>query len=182
MRRLEAEYVVTPNNLPLKGKEAIIETLGKLAMPKEEYFVLGGANMVLRGIKPSTVDIDVLVSRSLFDRLHYRMGAAMKQPPASAIRRGARNLTAWLQNDNLPLPLSATTSLGDGCYPMSFESHVGRTELVDDIPCSILDDVIAAKASLQRTKDLSDLRYISNFTGEPIELTQPPIAGPLLFS
>jgi len=179
MRQKETTYVTTPDNLPLRDRHDIHATLGRLALPKDEYFVLGGANMVLRGIKPSTVDIDVLVSRSLFDRLYYRMGALLKEPPQSAIQRGATNLTAWLQNDNLPIPLSATTALGDGCYPMSFESHVERTELVDGIPCSILDDVIAAKAALQRTKDISDLRYIGDFIGAPIELTQPPIAGPL---
>lgn len=178
MRHLEAEYITTPNDLPLRGRSEIFETLGKLAMPVDEYFVLGGANMVLRGIKPTTVDIDVLVTHSLFDRLYYRMGAVLKQPPRSALLRGASNLTAWLQA-GLPIPLSATTALGDGCYPMSFNSHAERTELVDGIPCSILDDVIAAKSALQREKDLSDLQRISEFTGSPIELTLPPIAGPL---
>ena len=179
MRYLEeAAYVKTPENLPLRDRYDIHEALGVLAMPKEQYFVLGGANMVLRGIKPFTVDIDVLVGGSLFDRLRYRMGAELKQPPLSALRRGATNLTAWKQ-EGLPIPLSATTSLGDGCYPMSFDSHVVRTELVHGIPCSILEDVIAAKAALQRPKDLVDLDYISAFTGETIDLAENPIVRPL---
>jgi hypothetical protein len=182
MLRPYSEYVETKETLPLRERDHILTTLGKLSMPKDEYFVLGGANMVLRGIKYYTPDVDVLVSNNLFGRLRRVKDAVIKQPPDSAVRRGATNTTVWINTWETPIPLSATTGLGDGCYPMTFESHKDRVEMVDGIPCSVLDDVIAAKSSLQRKKDFVDLQRISNFLGTAIEVNQPPIIGPLHFS
>jgi hypothetical protein len=179
MWKVTPSYFEAKTMLPPRNRADIHWTLGRLSMPVNSYFVLGGANMVLRGIKRQTTDIDVLVSDNLFAELGQRPDAEIKNPPKSAIERGASNTTVWIHSTETALPLSATTALGDGCYPMSFESHRDRVEMVDGVPCSLLEDVIAAKASLQRFKDLRDLRRIEVFTGESIILTPNPIAGPL---
>lgn len=172
-------YIETPEHLPLLGEDEILATIDYLNMPTSDYFVLGGANLVLRGIKHSTPDLDVLVSDSLFESLQAVKGSQIKQPPKPAIMRGASNTTVWVQNDRTPIPLSATTSLGDGYYPMSFESHRDRVETIQGIPCISLDEVIAAKSALQREKDLLNLEDVSRFIGRAISLSTQSVVGPL---
>lgn len=172
-------YVETPEHLPLLGEDEILATIDYLNMPTSDYFVLGGANLVLRGIKYTTPDLDVLVSDSLFESLQSVEGSQIKQPPKPAIMRGASNTTVWVKNERTPIPLSATTSLGDGYYPMSFESHRDRVETVQGVPCITLEEVIAAKSALQREKDLSDLDDVSRFIGRAISLSPRPVVGPL---
>ncbi len=176
--RIES-YKDTPEHLPLLGEDEILVTIDYLNMPTSDYFVIGGANLVLRGIKYSTPDLDVLVSDSLFESLQSVDSSQIKQPPKPAIMRGASNTTVWVKNDRTPIPLSATTSLGDGYYPMSFESHRDRVETVQGVPCVSLEEVIAAKSALQREKDLLDLDDISRFIGQAISLCPRPAVGPL---
>ena len=118
---------ITPT-IPVCGEVDILATLHLLEMPRDEYFVIGGANMVLRGIKEVTSDLDVLVSDALFDELSLRPDTRIKEPPAPAIARGAKNKTAWVESNQLCVPLSATTSLGDGYYPMCFTSHYNHVD------------------------------------------------------
>ena len=182
MANVFESYVQSPVNLPLVGEQEIIATVEHLDLPIEEYFVLGGANLVLRGIRRATTDLDVLVSDELFGSLQQVDGSEIKLPPKPAIRRGASNTTVWVKNNRTPIPLSATTSLGDGYYPMSFESHKDRVELVQGIPCIALDEVIAAKSALQREKDLLDLEDIGRYLGRVIPLSLNPVIRPLELS
>lgn len=179
MATLFENNVQTPETLPLLGEEEIIATVDNLKLPINEYFILGGANLVLRGIKHSTPDLDVLVSDALFASLQEVDGAEIKQPPKPAIMRGATNTTVWVKNNMTPVPLSATTSLGDGYYPMSFESHKDKVEIVNGIPCISLEEVIAAKSALQREKDILDLADVGHFLGRVIHLSTSPVVGPL---
>ena len=180
--RIESYNGQTLEQLPLLGEKEILTTINYLGMPVDEYFVIGGANLVLRGIKNLTPDLDVLVSSDLFESLQQIDGSQIKQLPLRAINRGAVNTTVWVKNESTPIPLSATTLLGDGYYPMSFESHKGKVETVKDVPCIALSEVIAAKSALQRTKDFIDLHNIGRFIGKIIILDLNPLVDPLLKS
>ena len=90
--------------------------------------------MVLRGIKPRTHDLDILVSDSLLANLSNRKGAVIKRPPLRARLQGAINDTVWLNTTETDIPVSATNSLGDGYYPLSFQTHKDQVELVDGVP------------------------------------------------
>src|SRR6185369_8597274 len=117
-----------PKQLPRRGVQAILATMDYLRLPKDGYFVIGGANLVLRGIKTDTPDIDVMVANGIFDLLSRRKGAEIKEPPQSAKDRGATNTSVWLESSKMLLPVSATTHLGDGYYPMTFYESCFYTE------------------------------------------------------
>lgn len=176
---VETEPSVNSCFMP-SGKRRIKQTLDILGMPKDQYFVIGGANLVLRDILHRTIDIDMLVSDSLFEGLQWVDGSFLKFPPEKARDRGATNQT--VANNSLPMPISATTSLGDGYYPMSFDDNRESVELVDGIPCISLDDVIASKEALQRPKDITHLHRIARHLGTVCDLPEPTIANPILTS
>ncbi len=164
--------------LPQLGVEAVVESLNNLGLPIHEYIILGGANMVLRGIKSTTEDVDLLVSTNSFDELARRKDTILKAPPLPAQLMGATNQTAWIKTERNPLPISATDSLGDGYFPMTFDEFFSRTELVSGLPCIKLDDLITAKEALQRPKDMADLRHIARFTGRAMQLPRPTVEFP----
>lgn len=160
--------------------EHIEDTLWSLGLPNTEYFVIGGANLVLRGLVEDTPDIDMLVSDEAFENLRQHTGAVVKDPPLRARQQGATNQTAWIRHDSLLVPVSATTALGDGYYPMSFESHKVRVDLHEDhFPILALEHVIASKVALQRPNDLRHLHAIMDATGITIELPAPTVVRPV---
>lgn len=165
---------ISHESLPGKS-DAILNTLEALGLERAEYFIIGGANLVLRGIKKVTADIDMLVSEKTFEALKKKDGSEVKAAPKRAQLRGATNTTVWVRNTQLLVPVSATTEMGDGYFPMSFDDKRSDTELVQDIPCLGLDDVIAAKVALGRTKDLVDLQAIEEFTGTAIPMDAPSL-------
>jgi len=159
--------------LPRVGRDAIIYTMGYLALPRSGYFVVGGANLVLRGIRTDTTDLDMLVSDKIFAQLTEHEGAELREPPKSAIDRGATNPSVKVSNGCTRIPVSAVTAVGHGFYPMTFESHREHTEVVEGISCLALEQVIASKAALGRPKDIEDLAAIAQFLGEAIILPPP---------
>ena len=44
------------------NKEQILKLLSKLNFPKDEYYVLSGASMVIRGIRKQAKDLDLCIS------------------------------------------------------------------------------------------------------------------------
>lgn len=158
---------------PVFGEPKIIETLHYLRLLPDEYIIIGGANLVLRGIDTATSDIDMLVTDEVFTRLKRMRGSEVKDPPVSAQANGAVNKTVWVSNYRTPVPISATTEMGDGYYPMSFESHRQYVEVVNAFPLLGLDQVAEAKAALRRPRDLEHLRKIAQFTGSIVPLPEP---------
>lgn len=171
------------NPLPQVGPEAIHETLNYLELPHDHFLIIGGAALVLRGIKPTTEDLDMLVSDDAFSSLSLRPGAEIKQPPTRARLQGADNTTVWVRNSSTAIPISATTALGDGYYPLSFNMHKHREEIVQGLPCLSLVEISASKTALQRPKDIDDLHAIASHLGEIVTtLPKPTIATPWLNS
>lgn len=174
---VEQESNEGEKSLPRLGKLAIIETMRYLSLPQTGYFVVGGANLVLRGIRSNTTDLDILVSEDVFAQLAEEEGAELHDPPRTAIERGADNKTVWVMNVSTPMPVSATTAMGDGFYPMSFASHKEHTDVVGGIPCLALEQVQASKLALRRPKDIEDLAAIALFLGEPSDLPAPVVSS-----
>ena len=50
-------------------KEEVIKKLKELNLPKDEYYVLSGASLVLRGIREQCSDIDLCISEELFEKI-----------------------------------------------------------------------------------------------------------------
>ena len=51
------------------NKEQILKLLSKLNFPKDEYYVLSGASMVIRGIRKQAKDLDLCISKELFKKI-----------------------------------------------------------------------------------------------------------------
>lgn len=175
------------SELPLRYRADILGTLTVLDLPPDEYFLVGGANLVLRGIKRATRDIDSLCSDGLFEALSSHPDVKLKNPPKDAIAQGATNQTVWLERSDLAIPFTATTQMGDGYFPQSFEEYRNQVEIVEGFPCVSLEIVRASKRALQRpypSSDLFDLDAIAFHLGETTEepLPMPTIIAPHLFS
>ncbi len=48
------------------NKTELLNLLEELNFPKDEYYVLSGGSLVLRGIKEKTNDLDLCISENLF--------------------------------------------------------------------------------------------------------------------
>ncbi len=55
-------------------KQEIIKRLRELNLPKDEYYVLSGASLVLRGIREKCSDIDLCISEELFADVKDKLG------------------------------------------------------------------------------------------------------------
>ena len=51
------------------NKEQILKLLSKLNFPKDEYYVLSGASMVIRDIRKQAKDLDLCISKELFKKI-----------------------------------------------------------------------------------------------------------------
>jgi hypothetical protein len=143
-------------------------TLRGVGISPEDYILIGGANLVLRGILDSTPDIDLLVSDRGFGILAQEPEAKLKNPPMRAQLEGATNRSVSLRSHYTGMPISATAYMGNGYYPISFKSHKSRAELVDNIPCISIEDIIGSKTALAREKDIAHLKQIASSIGRTI--------------
>lgn len=51
------------------NKEQLLSLLSKLNLPKDEYYVLSGASLVIRGIREQAKDLDLCISKELFEQI-----------------------------------------------------------------------------------------------------------------
>ena len=51
------------------NKEQLLSLLSKLNLPKHEYYVLSGASLVIRGIREQAKDLDLCISKELFEQI-----------------------------------------------------------------------------------------------------------------
>lgn len=154
------------------GSETIKASLESVMIRPKDYILIGGANLVLRGILVSTPDIDLLVSDTGFSILAQQPGAKLKDPPVRAQLEGAKNRAVSLRSSKTGMPLSATPRMGNGYYPIGFNSHKSRTELIRGIPCLLLEHVIGSKQALGREKDIDHLKRIAISIGRTITLPE----------
>lgn len=184
---LFSSYPYTTEALELKERGDIVRTLDclndRLGEYSEEFVIIGGANLVLRSIKRATTDVDILVSDGAFEVIKTLEGAKLKQPPKRALAHGATNTSVWLGGVWTRIPVSATTEMGDGYFPLSYAKYaVIDLELIAGHACAPLDDVWGSKVALQRPKDMPDLMAIARHTGRSTLLPAPTYRGPFVDS
>lgn len=51
------------------NREQLLDLLKELNLPKEEYYVLSGASLVIRGIREQAGDLDLCISKELFEQI-----------------------------------------------------------------------------------------------------------------
>ena len=52
----------------------LLNFLDKLNFPKDEYYILSGASLVLRGIREEAEDLDLCISEELFNQIKDQYG------------------------------------------------------------------------------------------------------------
>lgn len=181
-------YPEAPKALPRRGLLEILISLDelndRLGEFREEFVIIGGANLVLRRMRLNTPDIDLLVSDNAFEAMQQFESAQIKQPPKRALDRGANNTSVWLDTEWTRAPISAATEMGDGYFPISYVKYVGQPlETLHGHRLTSLDEIWGSKAALQRPKDMPDLERIVRETGHSMEdLSARTFVGPLIDS
>ena len=118
------------------NREELIRRLRGLPWPKEEYWLVAGGAMVLRGLRDETRDLDLGCSRELADRLEA------EGCPVQRMADGSRRIVP-----------------GDGIE--LFEGWLcDRVESVDGIPVVSLRGLLQMKEALGREKDRADIAKI----------------------
>lgn len=51
------------------NKDELLDLLKKLNFPKSEFYVLSGASLVIRGIRENAGDLDLCISKKLFNKI-----------------------------------------------------------------------------------------------------------------
>lgn len=146
--------------------EDIQDTLSSLMLDDSNYFLIGGANLALRGLRTAIEDIDMLADSVAVRELAQEPGATITKRntyPGS-------NKTVHISNPYLKLPVSATIRLGQPHYPLNFYRHQEYTELIHGVPCMSLGLVMASKRALGRGKDLEDIEHIEIVLQQQAEL------------
>jgi hypothetical protein len=175
-------YPVNLERLTPREKLDIVTTLNslndRLGANSEEFFVIGGANLVLRGIRKVTEDIDLLVSDDAFSAMESMNGSRLKLPPKRAISQGATNSSVWINTSWTRAPISAAKEMGDGYFPMSYSRYFEvECDYIEGHACVPLEDVLGSKLAIQRRKDLEDIEAIAKFTGQTIAIPEPKYTG-----
>lgn len=167
------------------ARPSIVEALGNFAdnydLSTDDYIVIGGASLVVMGILDVTPDIDLLVPEKIWGRL-YEFGKAKGRvltiPSDEAIFRGAENNGIAFPSSAYRVPISATVEMGDGFYPISFDSQIDKSVIINGIPLQGLDETINSKSTLRRPRDVSHLRTIQQETGISFPI---PCARPIVY-
>ncbi|GAA0123327.1 MAG: hypothetical protein KID00_03275 [Clostridium argentinense] len=120
-------------------KEDIKTALEDLNFPKEHYWVLAGASLVMHGVKGETRDIDLGCSKFLFEQL---------------IKEGHRPIV--LNNSSRFIRVNEEVEIFE-------EWNVDNIELINDLPVGSLESIRKHKIELGREKDLKDIQLIDKF-------------------
>ena len=119
------------------SKNEIIKILKKYNFDNKKYIVISGAAMVLHGIKNSTSDIDIAVTKEYYEYLlkHYKCDFDKINP---------YNHKVYFIDNIINFGIDYFTS------PV----------YMDDIPIQKIDDILKLKNNLNRNKDKDDILLI----------------------
>ena len=119
----------------------IIKTLKKYNFDPKKYMVIGGAAMVLYGLRDETSSVDITVSKDYLKEL-------------------LKKYTCVLERVNKD---------GSACYIIDDIVNVGasyysrRKDYIEKFPIQTFEDLIKLKQKLNRPKDRRDLKLIFDY-------------------
>lgn len=133
------------------NKQEIIKTIEKYKLNKNDFILISSAPLVLRNIKQSANDIDLAVSQSLNNYLQ-------------------NNYTCHLTKETIN-GKSYNIYLIDNILHFSTENYdTIKYEVVDGYKLQTLSDIIRMKKTLNRPKDIKDIKLINNYNINPLVL------------
>jgi hypothetical protein len=106
-------------------------------------------------------------------RLVHTFGLQLKDPPQSAIDRGATNRSVYLGGSSFGSypTLSASEEMAD-VHKMTYESVRATAVEVEGIYCQSIEGVIESKTALARPVDVADLHLISERMGIVLDIPE----------
>ena len=116
-------------------RQEYIDGLEEMNLPKEEFIILSGGSLLLRGIRRKTADYDLCVSRKL----------------AKAI-----NLYESPKDDKGFYSPFKNCQMLDDFDKIQFD-------VVDGYQCETLDSILKFKRKMGRPKDLVDIKNIEEY-------------------
>lgn len=157
----------------------IAKIVKKLAFPQSEYIIIGGAALALRGIK-ETSDIDILVSKSLLEKLKEENEKLKDEDKYWVYHpRIIASEEAGLihKSENTKLGIDTETGANNeytvvelypsiACDTVTFTELKNNQEMIDDIPVAHLTDIIKIKEFYNRDKDKKDIEVARRYLVE----------------
>ena len=124
-------------------KNAIIEKLKEFNLETSKYLVISGAAMVLLGVKDTTKDIDIAVSKDYYEYL--------------------LNNYLW--------EFDRVNEFNHKCYNFDvfnfgIDYYSNEYEVVEGIRVQKVEDIIKLKRFLNREKDKEDIKKLIKYKGE----------------
>ena len=120
------------------NKKDIYETLQKYNFDKNKYIVISGAAMVIQGVKDSTTDIDIAVSKDYYNYLLKKYNCTFDY-----INK-FKNRVYFIDN----------------IINFSLSYYDSEYKIIDDIKIQSLKSIKKLKESLKRDKDKKDINLI----------------------
>ena len=121
-------------------KIELLNLLKELNFPKDEYYVLSGASLVLRGIRKEANDLDLCISVELFNEIKDKYNLA----------EGNKNECGFYKiNDNLEIVVNKKED---------FKMEIGEKYNLED-----LQTILDFKLKRNKLKDKDDIENIKKY-------------------
>ena len=127
------------------NRKDIFDILNSYNFDKNEYIVISGGSMVAHGIKDTTRDIDISVSKKLYDELLNNYNCNLE----------------WHDDKN-----NVDIYYIDDVINFSTNFYNKETEIIDGIRFQTLDSIINMKKEFNRVKDIEDIKKINAYLKE----------------
>ncbi len=133
------------------NKQQVMEILNKYNFDKNEYVVISGASMVMHNIKDYTNDVDISVSKKLYNELLENYNCEFER---------------YDEQDNVNIYFI------DGIINFSTNYFDVEYEIIDGIKFQTIDSILELKQKLNREKDQLDIQKIIEKREQSKEVTK----------
>lgn len=124
-------------------KIELLNLLKELNFPKDEYYVLSGASLVLRGIREEAIDLDLCISEELFNQIKDKF---------NLIQEKKNECGFYKINDNLEIVVDKKDD---------FKMEIGKKYNLED-----LQTILDFKIKRNKPKDKEDIENIKKYLGK----------------
>ena len=121
-------------------KIELLNLLKELNFPKDEYYVLSGASLVLRGIREEAIDLDLCISEELFNQIKDKF---------NLIQEKKNECGFYKINDNLEIVVDKKDD---------FKMEIGKKYNLED-----LQTILDFKIKRNKPKDKDDIENIKKY-------------------
>lgn len=132
----------------MKINDQIIQIVKKLKLPKGEYAVFGSALLDVYGFRESA-DIDLVVTKKLFDKLRKNKNWQLKDFPDDGQKLEQGKIEVFYQWTSMP-----------GFDPEGVTERIARAIEIDGVAFINIQDTIEWKVLSGREKDLKDVGFL----------------------